>query len=222
MNFNFPPQQEQDNGKMASTTPIGSGPRPMYRGWKKEEGGSARPHYRQRNPLNDYYKKIDEERAREAEQQKKKEQEMMRRATSLDARNYPTLGNNTTALHKEAPDGFAEKAKEWATKQEEERLRELVQKQRADHEKNMNACVFIWRGGSRFREQERRYEEEEEDLCEKPSNALRDEWTTIERKTKRVLRERTADEMDMDAYGEEDENGEFNCDLFENNKHDHY
>lgn len=201
-----------------------SGPRPMYRSWTRSTESTTpsttapRPP-RQSNPLDEFYRQQDEARRQAAELQKKQEQERMRRATSMDARNYPTLSNTSCSIATPKVRGFADKAKDWAQQEEEKQLKERARRAAAEHERNMSGGVFIWHGPRHVSTEREEEEEEEEERAE----VATDEWSTVERKAKKQRRERTVEEMD--AYEDElreEEDKEFNGDLFDNNKHDHY
>lgn len=197
-----------------------SGPRPVYRSWARAESTPQQTTTRaprQPNPLDEYYRQQDEARRQAAETQKKQEQERVRRATSMDARNFPTLSNGKPTQVSPKVRGFADKAKEWAAKEEEQQLKERARRAAAEQERHMNGGVFIWRGGRRFEE-----EEEEEEEYTGGTQLPSDEWSTVDRTARKQRRERTVEEMD--AYEDElreEEDKEFNSDLFDNNKHDH-
>lgn len=189
----------------------------------------ARYSYRERSEwLANKQKQEDLKAAAEAERKKLENTET----------NFPTLSTAHPVVPHLIipPGGYADLAKKWATSDED--TKKAAEHRSRFHESEYDTAIFPIRryqpGRAQFTEDwadERRREEEEAESVPAPPSDLNTDadrgWTVVQnRKTRKVKRELTIDEMDErerrfggGSGGEGDY--EFNDELYESNRHDH-
>jgi len=185
------------------------------------------PRNNQRREEEAYWRAQDALRAREAEQKRIAAQNQEKTVAQRDETVFPSLGGARSAVARRdgpatgpRPMGFATKAKEWKTADEEAaaaaaRVRMLEAEALHTERRNNNVDgIFIWRP--------RAAEVVEEESVERPFRESADGWTDVShRKVRAPRRALTAAEVD-EMYAEDREEGEeYNGEFFENNKHDH-
>jgi hypothetical protein len=166
-------------------------------------------------------------REREAEAKRKATEEQTKKGMQMTTQNFPSLGGVVNTKEVAIGTQYSKLAKDWAIDTEVLRKKESDAKFRE----------AIDRREVRFRRQESRGPQERydydyeytEDVASGPiyrSTVMSDElgWTQISRKTKKIEREMTIDELDERAMedDEQDNSGyEHNAHMFDSNRHDH-
>lgn len=160
-------------------------------------------------------------REREAEAARKAAEEEQRRKTVMNETNFPSL---TTMRTQGAVKGnqYAQLAQKWAVDAEVDRRMEEYKKFREASDR-----IEVMRRRSHESRYERHDDEYEEDMEETPRPArsfLDDDagWSEVKGRVYKGPRERSVEEMDrMVQERQEQEDMEFNGELFESNRHDH-
>lgn len=160
-------------------------------------------------------------REREAEAARKAAEEEQRRKTVMNETNFPSL---TTMRPQGAVKGnqYAQLAQKWAVDAEVDRRMEEYKKFREASDR-----IEVMRRRSHESRYERHDDEYEEDMEETPRPArsfLDDDagWSEVKGRVYKGPRERSVEEMDrMVQERQEQEDMEFNGELFESNRHDH-
>lgn len=183
--------------------------------------------HNQRREEDAYWRAQDAARAREAEQQRIAAQNQEKMVAKRDESVFPSLGGARSAVARRdgpatgpRPMGFAAKAREWKTADEETaaaaaRVKMLeAEALRTERQNNNVDGIFIWRP--------RATEVVEEEGVGGSFRESTDGWTDVShRKVRAPRRAMTAAEIDA-MYAEDREEGdEYNGEFFENNKHDH-
>lgn len=147
--------------------------------------------------------------------------------------NFPTLSTAHPVAHLVLPpNGYANLARDWATA-EETAKKVVPQQQTQDY--YIPRPIFMDQPVTRrpqftdWADERRREEEEAESAPPVQMNEADRGWTVVQnRKSRKVKREMTFDEMDArerqlgDGGGEDGEDYQFNDDLYESNRHDHH
>lgn len=172
-------------------------------------------------------------REREAERKRLAEEQERRKNTEVTETNFPTF---TSAQPTKAAAGskFASLAQSWATEEARERQMEEYRKSREDAERRQYESLYRVRTSynTSYAQPQSRYEEDEEEPSYTRSSAapggltLEDDgggWTEVKHKVRKPKRELSIAEMeerDRRRDAEEDD-VEFNADLYESRRHDH-
>lgn len=172
-------------------------------------------------------------RAREAEKARqrkeleaKQAEELQRRSLIKSETNFPTLVKKSEKMV--VPDfdaTFASKAVEWKDAEDRERrLAEFRAKEAAQRHAEFMAMAMIPRVGFRRSVYEEEEEEEPEpDTLNHPPKVDSDGWQEVKMKARKQKHTLSCAEL-AEKYaeaGDEEEDGEYNVELFETKRHDH-
>ncbi len=171
---------------------------------------------------------------REAEKREaaRKAEEEQKRRMEMNTTNFPELSTAHPVNTRDSLGGnkFATLAQQWAVDDEvDRRIAEHKKFQEAVDRRDTERIM-----SRRMKTHQARHDEQydEEDLAplpqppQQPAAGIEDDggWTEVKRKTRKVKRELTVEEMDeLERRRQEDERkeDEFNGHLFESNRHDH-
>lgn len=169
-------------------------------------------------------------RVREMARKAAAEEEERRKKTEVNATNFPALSSATpvqTTLV--TGTGFAELASKWAKDEETDRQMFEYRKSQAEAERRQYESLYRIRSSQQSLS---RYDDEEEDEEEKappsaPAAAGAEDddggWIEVKNKVRKPKRELTIAEMEARDRRKdtEEEQAEFNAELYETGRHDH-
>lgn len=161
-------------------------------------------------------------REREAESARKAAEEEQRKKNVMNENNFPTL---TTVRPQGTVKGnqYAQLAQKWAIDAEVDKRMEDYKKFREASDRI--AVMHSHSRESRYERHEEYYEEDMEDQP-KPARSFLDDdagWSEVRGKSYKPPREKSVEEMDrMVQERQEQEDMEFNGELFDSNRHDHH
>lgn len=158
------------------------------------------------------------------------EDEERRKKTEVTETNFPTLITAQPVKQAEAGSVFASLAHQWAKDEESDKRLEAYRKSQAESERRQYESLYRIRAP---RNESRRDSYDDEDDQDTPAPAIvaagggqEDEdsgWIEVKRKVRKPKRELTIVEMearDRQKDAEEDQ-AEFNAELYETGRHDH-
>jgi hypothetical protein len=172
-------------------------------------------------------------RSREAEYDRRRKEEEAKRAEELQRKSLIKSETNFPILVKKSekmvvPDfdaSFASKATEWKeTEERDRRLAEFRAKEAAQRHAEFMAMAMIPRVGIRRTVYEEDEEEDEEpDILNHPPKVDSDGWQEVKAKARKQKYTLSCAEL-AEKYaeaGDEEEDGEYNVELFESKRRDH-
>jgi len=145
--------------------------------------------------------------------------------------NFPTLSTAHPVSTQRAPNGFANLARDWATSEQQVPPPRATTAEAAVLSKIMPYIprpIFPTHTATRYHSDWNRDEEDESMPAHTELNEEDRGWTVVQnRKTRKIKRELTIDEMDareraLGDGGDDDGDYQINDDLYESNRHDHH
>lgn len=174
-------------------------------------------------------------REREAERKRMAEEEERKKKIEVTEENFPTFVADNRVEKAVSGSKYASLAQNWADHEESERRIQEYRRNRKESERRQFESFYSIRS-SRRSDYDRgsRYEDYEEEDTFSPAvgagqggSQVEDEdagWTEVKRKTRKPKRDLSIAEMEhreRERQSDED-NDEFNADLYESDRHEHY